>query len=52
MREEIVSWKWSICHIAVTGFEPRTAEFELQDFIVDVIVVEQYGWNRTGVGPF
>jgi hypothetical protein len=47
-----VSWKWSICHIAVTGSEPRTAEFELQDSIVDIIGVEQHGWNRTRIGPF
>ena len=43
MKEEMVSWQWSVCHIALTRFEPRTAEFELQDFIVDVIVVEQHG---------
>jgi len=43
VREEIVSWQWSIYTIAATRFEPRTAEFELQDFIVDVVVVEQRG---------
>ena len=38
VSEEIVSGQWSIYTIAATGFEPRTAEFELQDFIGDIIV--------------
>ena len=47
---ETVTWQRPVGHIAATGFEPRTAEFELQGFIVDVIVVEQHGWNRTRLG--
>ncbi len=38
--KSIVTWQRSACHIAVTGFEPQTGEFELQDFIANVIVVE------------
>ncbi|WP_114186842.1 hypothetical protein [Microvirga aerophila] len=37
--KDIVTWQRSVCHIAVTGFESRTGEFELQDFIANVIVV-------------
>jgi hypothetical protein len=37
--KDIVTWQRSVCHIAATGFEPRTGEFELQDFIANVIVV-------------
>jgi hypothetical protein len=37
--KSIVTWQRSACHIAVTGFEPETGEFELQDFIANVIVV-------------
>ena len=38
--KSIVTWQRSACHIAVTGFEPETGEFELQDFIASIIVVE------------
>jgi hypothetical protein len=37
--KDIVTWQRSVFHIAVTGFEPRTGEFELQDFVANVIVV-------------
>jgi hypothetical protein len=45
-----VTWQRPVGHIAATGCEPRTAEFELQDFIVDVIVVKYHRWSRTSVG--
>src|SRR5829696_3603046 len=40
------TWQRPVGHIAATGFEPRTAEFELQDSIV----VKYHQWSRTRVG--
>jgi hypothetical protein len=37
---DIVTWQRSVFHIAATGFDVRTVEFELQDFAANIIVVE------------